>query len=583
MADKEQPQQPLDAADQSVRMGTAAKPIIANESVLAQMEKLYRDKLARSSGFLQDLADASAWWSGGVEGPTRGLALRAQTRAAQEKELEELARNIATTKVGMAQLQEAGGALQPTGTSAPVMGGAPTTTGGGATMPAGWGTYRGVPVPPEVFQSINAYIRLGDITKANAVFAEYAKTRGQFLNQPGTFKQEDYWDPNLGRTIPKSAYDVQQETLFGRPSAPTPTAPAPVTAPKAPVSTAPTPAVTPTPTATTAARDVYRFENMPPELKQAIRDTEQRMGLRGAVLDRPDAPEIFNNLPLERRKEIFESRNVTPVNVPTQAPAPAPTEAGAPTAPRRFATRTEEQAFKKGQEEYVTGQASKAGQKVGENRGVFETAASEAKQNLQTANVMLNIIDKHPDAIGLGYKNRALGATIEGVKLITGKDIEPFARRVALSPEAIEAGTKFDSLAEQNNLRFRQEVYKGTGQVSDFETKLSERAAGLSLNNSVEANRFFAIVAAENYRTMDKLGQEWAKYKADKGALADFAEFKQSDAWRSAQNEREQRLKKLFPEIDSTEVGFGEKTKGGIPQQRVDQLRDRYGIKRATP
>jgi len=82
MADNNQPRAALDEA---VKTGTAAKPVIANESVLSQMEQLYKDKLARSQSFLQDMADASAWWSGGVEGLTRGLALRAQTRAAQEK------------------------------------------------------------------------------------------------------------------------------------------------------------------------------------------------------------------------------------------------------------------------------------------------------------------------------------------------------------------------------------------------------------------------------------------------------------------------------------------------------------------
>ena len=287
---------------------------------------------------------------------------------------------------------------------------------------------------------------------------------------------------------------------------------------------------------------------------------------------------------MARRKAIFESRNAVPINVsstviPAQTPVSTTTS---DTAQPRFSSKGEEDIYKKTQEEYSAGQASKAGQKVGEIRGVFETAATEARQNLQNVNVMLNVVDKYPEAIGLSYKNKALGMTIEAGKLF-GKDLEPLARRTFLSEEAIDAGKKFDALAQTNGLKFRQDVYKGTGQVSDFETKLSERAAGLSLDNSVEANRFFLIVAGENYRTLDKLGKEWAKYKTSKGSSADFAVFKQSDIWKNAQDEREARLKKLFPEIDSDEVGFGQKTKGGMPEQRMDQLRDRYGIKRATP
>jgi len=558
MAEKEQTQSGLDLA---VKTGTAAKPIIANESVLAQMEQLYKDKLARSQSFLQDMADAQAWWSGGVEGPSRPLAERARTRAAQEKDLEELARGIATTKVGLGQLQEAGQALQPGGTSAPVMGGG-APTAGGTTLPAGWATIRGVAVPPEVAASYQAYLRVGDITRANAVLTEYAKTRGAFLNKPETFKQEPFWDESQGRTVRKMPYEIQQETLFGGKP--------PVAAPAPAAATAPVAA--PAPSAASQVADVYRFENLSAPQQARLKTEFTNLGLQGTVED------LFNRSPMEKRKAAFEASGETSVVKPTQATtstAPVST-AEAPVAKRRFASPSEEEAFNAAQKEGMTQQAGKAGQKVGEIRGAFETAASEARENLQSTNVMLNIIDEYPEAIGLGYKNRALGAVIEGGKLLFGKDIEPLARRIALSPEAIEAGNKFDSLAERNNLKFRQDVYKGTGQVSDFETKLSERAAGLARDNSVEANRFFAVIAGENYRTLDKLGKAWDDYKNTYGAGADFAKFKQSDIWKKAQDERENRLKKMFPEIGSEERGFGQKTPQGLPKDRLNDLRSRY-------
>jgi hypothetical protein len=79
----------------SVKEGTKAKPTIANESVLAQMKDLYAQKQAEKNYFLQDLADASAWWSGGASGPTEGLARRAAVRSAQDKQLQELQAGIA--------------------------------------------------------------------------------------------------------------------------------------------------------------------------------------------------------------------------------------------------------------------------------------------------------------------------------------------------------------------------------------------------------------------------------------------------------------------------------------------------------
>ena len=79
----------------SVKEGSKSKPTVANESVLAQMKNLYEQKQAEKNYFLQDLADAQAWWSGGVAGPSAGLAQRAQTRAAQTKDLQDLQAGIA--------------------------------------------------------------------------------------------------------------------------------------------------------------------------------------------------------------------------------------------------------------------------------------------------------------------------------------------------------------------------------------------------------------------------------------------------------------------------------------------------------
>jgi ClpP class serine protease len=151
-----------------------------------------------------------------------------------------------------------------------------------------------------------------------------------------------------------------------------------------------------------------------------------------------------------------------------------------------------------------------------------------------------------------------------------------------LSDEAIQAGNIFDSLAQRNNLEFRQAVMKGTGQVSDFETKLTERASGLDKDNSVEANRFFATVAAENYRTIDKLGVEWQKYqKANPSAK--FAQFEQSDVYKSAQAERENRLKKYFPEIERGDLGFGQRAPSkGMDDAEMESFRKRYGTQKGN-
>jgi hypothetical protein len=299
-------------------------------------------------------------------------------------------------------------------------------------------------------------------------------------------------------------------------------------------------------------------------------------------MNRADAAELFNRMPIEQRKNAFLKAGEKPIVSESSTTSTTQTLDNAPTttgAPKTYSQYLIDQASEKSYGEKSSG---KAGEAAGTRQGAFESKAVDAGTNLQNANVMLNIIDQHPEAVGLGYKNRALGTTIEGIKLLTGKDVEPFARRASLSDEAIVAGNKFDSLAERNNLEFRQSVMKGTGQVSDFETKLTERASGLSKDNSVEANRFFATVAAENYRTLDKLGREWQTYqKQNPGAK--FSQFEQSDVWKSAQVERENRLKKYFPEIERGDLGFGQRapTKGAGDAE-MEGWRKRYGPKKGN-
>jgi hypothetical protein len=251
----------------------------------------------------------------------------------------------------------------------------------------------------------------------------------------------------------------------------------------------------------------------------------------------------------------------------------------APTVPRRFNSKAEQEAFEKQQADFLTKASGKAGEKVGERQAFFESAANDANENLQTANVMLNILENNPAGIGFAYKNKALGTVIEGIKFFTGKDIQPAARMATLSKEDMDAAIKFDALAERNNLQFRQAVMKGTGQVSDFETKLVERASGLNRDNSVEANRFFATVAAENFRMFEKLGAEWDTFQK-KNPGTTFDKFEQSTEFKNARREREQRLSKYFPELSTAETAFGSsKPKSSASSEEVEGWRQRYGRK----
>jgi hypothetical protein len=544
------------ALDVLAKTGTGSKTGIVNQSILEDMQRLYDQKLAEKNYFLQDAADAAAWWSGGAAGPTAGLAQRAQTRAAQAKELQDLQAQLSQGRVNIAQLNEAN-----TSMGEPQAGGAQATAG----APTGGYTIRGVPVPLHVYKAYQAYIKQGNLAKANEVFDAYSKEETKFLTAPATYKQEDYFDTGKGemtRKMPIETRSLNNPNLSQ--------------APISPVQPLPKLGENAKPTTNVSSGDIYRFENLGDTAKQRLSNyAKTELGLQSDTMNRPDASELFNRMPLEQRKNAFMKAGENPVMSNVAAPATTmSTVGGAPKTYSQYLTERE------GQKSYAEKAGAESGKAAGTRQGAFESAAVDANKDLQTANVMLNILDKTPEAVGFGFKNRALGTTIEGIKFFTGKDIEPFARRASLSNEAIEAGNKFDALAEQNNLKFRQMVYKGTGQVSDFETKLSERASGLSKDNSVEANRFFATVAAENYRTLSKLGVEWQKYQKDNPS-AKFSEFEQSNVWKDAQVERENRLKKYFPEFERENLGFGSKVPSkGASNEEVEGWKKRYGGKK---
>lgn len=592
------------ALDVLAKTGTTAKPGIVNSSILADMQKLYDQKLAEKNYFMQDLADASAWWSGGAAGPSAGLAQRAQTRALQSKQLEDLQAQLSQGKVNIAQLGEAN-----TSMSEPKAGISGLPTGGAqapAGAPAGEYTIRGVPVPVHVYKAYQAHLKQGNLAKANEVFDSYTKEETKFLTAPGTYKQEDYFDKNIGQMDRRTPMEVRGGTA--------PMVTAPTAASRAPV---PTQAVAGPQDAVQAGVPVisgYRDEAKQGQLYTA----SQQPGYKGPPVAKPgeslhqtgEAIDVadFKKLKPEQLKWLRENgyqqtlpdtdpnhfvkigtpritdapaatqmSATAPTQMPTTAPAPTQMLASTTAKPQSYSDYLVNQASKK---EYTEKSSAASGEAAGKRRAAFESAAVDAGKDLQTTNSMLNIMDNNPGAVGYSFKNSGVGATIEGVKLLTGKDIEPFARRLTLSKEDVEAGNKFDALAQKNSLKFRQDVFKGTGAVSDFETKLAERASGLSRDNSIETNRFFAILAAESYRTVNKLGVEWDKYKKTNPG-ADFAQFEQSDAWKKATAERSERLEKLLPDLARSDLSFGEKAPPkGADSKELEGWKQRYGTSR---
>jgi len=532
------------------------------------MEQLYKDKLARSQSFLQDMADAQAWWSGGAEGPSRPLAERARTRAAQEKDLEELARGIATTKVGLGQLQQAREGIGAGGTSAPTMGGgAPTMS----KLPPGWNLIDGVPYPPETVASYLKYINIGDITRANAVLAEYAKTNAGMLANPTMFEQKPFWTGK--KEEPRMPYDVRNETLFGR------TPPAPAGAPT------PTPAVSsaPAPSAASQVADVYRFENLSAPQQARLKTEFANLNLQGTVED------LFNRSPMEKRKAAFEASGETSVAKPTQAtPSTTQPEKFVASRPTEFASPSEQKAFSAREETRMVEEEKPAAKAAGERRAALENLRPDINNKISQATTILNILDETPKAIGLSYRGPATGTAIEAFKeglipFMGKKNIEGVVAAASLSPKERENRRMFDTLATAIANEVRRDMAKGTGSVSNYETSQFEKASGLNVEAPANVNRYFAVFFAETIRAKARLLEELDTFMTT-NPKANFSDFERTKTYERIQKEWNDRLQIHFPQLKGKELAFGPMTAtqtkpnvGVATSEELDSWKKRYG------
>ena len=224
-----------------------------------------------------------------------------------------------------------------------------------------------------------------------------------------------------------------------------------------------------------------------------------------------------------------------------------------------------------------------AGVETGKRRAALEKSRDEISSNQQDARTALNILDKSPKSVGITYGNKLTGSLAEGIKFVTGKDVEPLLER-QLTPDEIKNRKIFESSANRLALAYRSSVFKGTGNVSDLETKAATEASGLQSKNPAEANRYFAILYAENFRAHEKLINAWDDYQQNHGgSKADYGQFERTDAFKNVFKEKEERLKSHFPELSSSEIGFGEKKQNtGPSEDELNTWKNRYGTNRTN-
>jgi hypothetical protein len=561
----------------SVKEGSKSKPVVANENVLSQMQDLYKQKLAEKNYWLQDLADASAWWSGGAAGPVEGLSKRAAVRSAQEKDLQSLQAGLAGQQNAIQNRDLFFGKAP---TAAPTMG-APTapamgTTTAPTTVSVGVNASTGKAGAQELNQRTNGVLGLiKDPNLQMAIGAEYlrdpdkgmaalvshvaseAKTPEKlkelkFLLTSGVLKPGSEGAAILTAILGSGAFNPT-DTLTGA-GFTTKTTPFNVAGnftPRGSGSAVSAPPMQGAPTAPPVAKPMGA-PSAPTTTPTVAPTTPMTTPIAGGGVN-PAQAEVLGGLIPPGTKEAGEAikqKVLSNIEVAANRPKAAGTEAG---------------------------------KAEGMRQAALENVRADINNKKGQATTLLSILDETPEAVGLAYRGKAMGYLLKGAEagLIPGiggkKDLEEVAA-VSLSPRARANRAKFDSVATNIASEVRRDMAKGTGAVSNYETTQFEKAAGLSTKSPAETNKYFAIFFAETIRAKEQQLKEWDKF-SKQNPNAQFTDFERSDAYKSVSDKWNERLQKHFPELKGNDLAFGNQEVASNTGEE-EGWRQRYGKKK---
>lgn len=491
-ADDEQETPVSVPAKPSAGKGTYALPTIAgnvnvNQGVLSAMEQMYVDKLNQQQGFMEAMKDAAAWWSGGVEGPSAALSRREKDREAQAANLFQLQTQIAQYKAAQESAKK-----QAQNYRTLLGGGEPT-----AGAPAEGGA--GSDIPQNVRGEMSRLLDAGDVAGADKVYKDWFKTNVtetvKFLNNAASYKADvEMIDPRTGEYTIVNAIDAKRlyDSGAGRPTGRTTGGAAPTgelttadkAIPPAPVTTAPAPAPAPAAPAPApaAAPKNYTFDELSPDQLATLQAKAKSMGLQGDVASRPDAAELFNKQPLDKRKAIFGSLQPEPAAAAPAAPA-APVKPKESIAQARLRLKTEEQ--ERGEEIKIVAKEYETFRSDVKSAPIKETTASEAITLLTRDPTIAGILQKPGVGAALGTLVKT-GISAPGGHSIGIKEIDEvlFKGQKNVTPEQIRARDRLRTLFNTNSL-LAASIMKGQGQITEFERQLLERMVG-SLDSTPE-------------------------------------------------------------------------------------------------
>ena len=512
--------------------GTGVTP-----ELLENMQKMIAEREAQRNSFMENLKDATAWWSGGVAGPGEALSRRAKEREEQGLTTFGMKRDLAQYKVAQEQAQNlqrqlfggptsgAAGATTPTGA-------APQATGGLLSLVQDPGLRQSIAIQAQTDQ-VGAQKAIQSYLAANAKNPDIIK-KVNYMLQNGMIDKSMVPQIMLTEAVGASAFtphDVRGATgtmqttplgsagAFVRGGAPAaaPTA-APVAAPAAP-----TAASAPAPAAPMAA----------PTAAPA------------AAAPAPTAkPALPHTTPIPK------------INAPTTTESPV--EAQIRAAGLNPTSKEANEIRSKAGETLVTSrgkQMGKSEEAAGERLAKMRELAESARTTKPTAQTVIDIAENPKLSKVMGFAHGsdsiATGLTTIG-DFIPGVGADKTEKALYsnyLNDTERKAYKDVQSASQKLGIDFAADVFKGARMGIGLE-KMAMGAKGIGTEMPAAVNRQNAALirdAADFQQQKNEMFERWAEKNG--GEFADFNKFEVSPEYLAFSKKAEQHFLNTYKGI----------------------------------
>lgn len=533
-----------------------------DQGILERMQKLIDEREAQKGSFMESMRDAQAWWAGGEKGPFQTLSQRAKEREDFDATTFGMRRDLAQYRVAQQQAENFDKALFGTPTQAQPQAGGAAQPGmvqpGGAPAPTQTNGIFGLIKDPGLRQTYELQARSGDrIGALKGVQNFLAKNAEdtQLLKEVNTAIRNGWIDPKLvpavvltkiagsGAFVPYATFGVGGEGRStpissaiemspGAAKIPVPgTTPSVTDAVPPPATTgAPAPAAVPPPTTTGAPAPAATGPSGAATGPKPIAQVQPLPKVGGATPT--DAPLVSPSL-----QTGFKPGSVSDVKMKEKA----------------------------GEQAIATGAETQKpiAKQLGESISATKSAASNAPNNIQEYDMAESVLRRYPKAFGIGQDGSATAALIQLVKpgttipilgTVKSEGIEEAIAQKRLPPDALAARATFDAIATRQGVEFAKNnlTGEGRGTLSNADLKMAGVAKGLSINSPAATNLIFTILNRENEQMILDRGRLIEKFETEsreKGVQPNYNVLKESDAWKKTMSDKEERVKKRFPEF----------------------------------